>query len=165
MRDGVFERWQAKQESLAAAELKSSAYLSASKTDKVQAVRKLSVGDQYPVAVLSEKWRELLGVKVQTVHLSDYDLLKQAVSRGGDTNFSADDYQYAQNIFDNVSLVVKDALQATVWFQDEVNKLRVAVLWQTKSGNGLYLKSLRLGNPKELVKRATENVIYSVSQQ
>ena len=162
MRDGIFDRWLGKFDLAMTLERSKPAYVGMTQDQQVKAMRKLfSNNEKYPIAVLTDDWAKKLGVTQKIVSFSDYDAIKQAISRASQEAFTSSEYAGVQDLFDTVRLVIRDGKQSTVWFNDDKGQLRVAVLWQTASGEGLYLKSLRLGNPKELTKRAANGeVLY-----
>lgn len=83
------------------------------------------------------------------INFSEYDAIKQAYSRLNDPNFTVDAYRAVQSILETAELIVREGDQSTIWFRDQDGQLYVAVLWQTKTGKGLYLKSLRFGSASD----------------
>ena len=157
MRDGIFDRWHARIAQQVAEELAKPDYAKLSKKAVETRLRQqLDRKEEFPVAVMPPEMMTTLGVSVQTVLLSEYDAIKQAYSRLGDPNFTANAYRAVQSIFETAELIVRETDQATVWFRDQEDRLHVAVLWQTKTGQGLFLKSLRFGseNDKRRAKKA-----------
>ena len=91
---------------------------------------------------------------------SEYDEIKQAFSRLGDKNFSFDAYRDVQYILQDPNNIIRETKtgneQMTVWLQ-RGDKSYMAVLQQTKTGKGLFLKSFRLADGEREVKRALVN--------
>lgn len=132
-----------------AAELVKPEYAGLASAEAVHRLRKaLAAEELHPVAVLAPEWMTRLGVTTQTVTLSDYDLIKQAVSRQGQ-NFEALRYLAVQQALDQARLVVRDSAQMTIFVSDASGKWYAAVLQQTKSGKGVFLKSFRRSSEKD----------------
>ncbi|MFZ4790365.1 MAG: hypothetical protein ACOYMW_05650 [Candidatus Competibacteraceae bacterium] len=149
MADGVFERWHQFIAERVAAELKKPEYAGLDKKTLIERLRTaLSQGESYPVAVLSPDLETLLGVNTQTVLLSDWDLIKQQVSRAGQ-DFDAVKYLAAQGVLDSPKLVVRETDQMTIFVADTNGRWYAAVLQQTKTGKGLFLKSFRYSSEKD----------------
>jgi hypothetical protein len=160
MADGVFDRWQARIARQVEEALPQPEYVGLNKGQTVAMLRsELSRKEEYPVAVMDEAMRSLLGVQTQVVKFSDWDAIKQAYSRRGDPNFTLDAYRAVQGILDNVELIVREGAQPTVWFRDSGGKLYVAVLWQTDTGKGLFLKSLRFGGERDMRRSKTVGTV------
>ena len=102
----------------------------------------------------------MLGIVTQVLTFSEYDAIKQAYSRYGDKNFSFDAYKDVQYILQDPNHIIRETKdgneQMTVWLQVGKNAY-MAVLQQTKTGKGLFLKSFRLANSDREVKRALKN--------
>lgn len=151
LRTGVFERWHQSIESRVAAARSQPELVDLPKPALIRALRqRLAQQEQFAVAVLSPANRELLAVKTQTVHVSDYDLIKQAVSREGQ-EMAASNYFQVQRVIDEASVVIRESEAITVWVRRGDDYLQV-VLQQTESGQGLYLKSFRRSSPKDLAR-------------
>ncbi|MDQ5911208.1 MAG: hypothetical protein QG599_3305 [Pseudomonadota bacterium] len=149
MADGVFDRWHQFIALRVAEELKKPEYAGLDKKALNEPLRKaLSQGESYPVAALSPEMKNLLGVDTQTVLLSDWDLIKQQVSRAGQ-NFDAVNYLAAQGVLDNPRLVVRENDQMTIFVSDTAGRWYAAVVQQTKTGKGLFLKSFRYSSEKD----------------
>jgi hypothetical protein len=149
MADGVFERWHQFIAERVAEERKKSEYVGLDKKTLIERLRTtLSQGESYPVAVLSPDLETLLGVDTKTVLLSDWDLIKQQVSRAGQ-DFDAVKYLAAQGVLDAPKLVVRETDQMTIFVADTNGRWYAAVLQQTKTGKGLFLKSFRYSNEKD----------------
>ena len=114
------------------------------------------------MATLSPANRALLGVETQTVHVSDYDVIKQAVAREGQ-ELAAADYLQVQAVIDEASVVIRESDAITVWVREGERYLQ-AVLQQTATGKGLYLKSFRRSSPADLAreKRRAKNKGYAL---
>lgn len=93
------------------------------------------------------------------VLVSDYDLIKQQVSRTGQA-FDALDYLQAQVTLDAPRLIVRENGQMTIFVSDASGKWYAAVLQQTATGKAVYLKSLRRSTEKDaLVQRKKGEVL------
>lgn len=175
MQDGVFDRWLDRIADQVKTDLKdnASAYQSiksikgygAQDVATKELLRKrLGTTEQYPVAVLNPDQQQLLGVKTQVVNFSNYDAVKQAFSRDGNTGFDHAAYGKLQGLIDNALAIIRqtgDGSTMSVWIEIEKGKNYVAVLQQTKSGKGLFLKSYRVAGLNE-VERAKKrgDVLY-----
>ncbi len=142
LRDGVFERWHQHLETRVAAELAKPEVAALPKVQQVALVRKLARSEEMPIAVLSPAVRDAMAVQTQVVMVSDYDLLKQAISRDKQS-FDASRYFEVQPTLDDARLIVRENDQMTIFVSDASGKWYTAVLQQTKSGLGVYLKSWR----------------------
>lgn len=101
----------------------------------------LAVGQRYPVAVLSDEYRQLLNAEVQTVWLSDDTLTKQLVSRDGQ-GIQLADYWRVQEVIERAQLVVRQGDLNLVFIQ-RAGRVYHAVVKATQSGKALYLTSFR----------------------
>lgn len=162
MRDGVFERWQARIAAEVAAALQAPEFAGLGKAEAVRLLREqLTRGEEYPVAIMAPDKQALIGVTTQVVRFSDYDAIKQAYSRMGDANFTADAYRGVQDIMDRAELIVREGDQPTVWFRDASGRLHVAIIWQTATGRGVFLKSLRFGGERDMRRaRMAGKILY-----
>ena len=148
-RDGVFERWHQKIAASVTAELTGASYEGLSNNARIEQLRKnLTAREQFPVAVLSPEVVAQMGVKTQVVLVSDYDLIKQQVSRGGQA-FDALEYLQAQVTLDAPRLVVRENGQMTLFVSDAAGKWYAAVLQETATGKAVYLKSFRRSSEKD----------------
>jgi phage virion morphogenesis protein len=147
LRDGVFERWVARIDATVSKVRQDYPDLSGPKLS-AELRRRLGAEEIYPVAVLSKTLREGLSVTTQTVRLSDYDLIKQAVSRAGQ-NFDAIRYFNVQRVLDEARLVVMENAQMTIFASDATGTWYAAILQQTRSGKGVFLKSFRRSSEKD----------------
>jgi len=149
MKDGVFDRWHQRIADQVADELKKPDYAGMDKKLMIDQLRKaLTQGETYPVAALSPELKTLLGIDTQTVMLSDWDLIKQQVSRTGQ-DFIAINYLAAQGVLDSPRLVVRENDQMTIFVADTEGRWYAAVLQQTTTGKGLFLKSFRYSSEKD----------------
>jgi hypothetical protein len=148
LKDGVFERWHHHIEDQALGRLAQPDATPLDKKQKTALVRALARGEEMPVAVLSPAMRDSLGVQTQSVMVSDYDLLKQVVSREKQY-FDAERYFNAQLTLDDPRLVVRETDQMTIFVSDVAGQWYAAVLQQTQSGKGIYLKSWRRSSEKD----------------
>lgn len=160
MRDGVFDRWLSRIATQVDDEIAKPEYKGLSKEQTIEKLRKLDKREQYPVAVVPKAFQDLLGISTQVLMFSEYDAIKQAFSRLGDKNFSFDAYRDVQYILQDPNNIIRETKtgneQMTVWLQ-RGDKSYMAVLQQTKTGKGLFLKSFRLADGEREVKRALVN--------
>ena len=160
MRDGVFDRWLSRIATQVDDEIAKPEYKGLSKEQTIERLRKLDKREQYPVAVIPKAFQDLLGISTQVLMFSEYDAIKQAFSRLGDKNFSFDAYRDVQYILQDPNNIIRETKtgneQMTVWLQ-RGDKSYMAVLQQTKTGKGLFLKSFRLADGEREVKRALVN--------
>lgn len=166
MATGVFERWLARMDKQMADELAKPDYQDPTHDQVIKKLRHLDTNEGFSVAVITPEFMEKLGVSTQVVKLSEYDALKQAYSRKGDVMFEWRDYLAVQHIFDKPQYVLKEVSTngqvMTVWLQHQ-NKSYMAVLQQTKTGKGLFLKSFRTGKMEREIKRSLKTggeIIY-----
>lgn len=149
LRDGVFDRWQARIATSVADELAKPDYAGLDKEAITKLLReRLTRGEEYPVAIMAPDKQALLDVSTQVVKFSDYDAIKQAYSRLGDANFTVEAYRAVQGIMDDAELIVRESGQMSVWFRRD-GRLMVGVIAQTQTGRGIYLKSLRFGSESD----------------
>lgn len=160
MKDGVFDRWLLRIAAQVDDEIAKPDYKDLSKEKVIQKLRKLDQREEYPIAIIPEAFQKLLGVVTQVLKFSEYDAIKQAYSRHGDKNFTFDAYRDVQYILQDPNQIIRETNdgneQMTVWLQRGKNSY-MAVLQQTKTGKGLFLKSFRLANGEREVKRALKN--------
>ncbi|BBL70337.1 phage minor head protein [Methylogaea oryzae] len=115
---------------------------------KQEAARAVAAkGERFPVAVLDDDAKALLGATTATVTLSDYDLAKQAVSRQGQ-DFTAAEYAKAQTTIEEAQRILRDQDEYTL-FIHRGSKVYVAILQRTKSGKAVFLKSFRRSNESD----------------
>ena len=160
MVDGVFYRWIERTNAQKDVVKQMDGYDKLSNLDKNRLIREQDTGEKYPVAVLLENQKSLLGVSTQVINLSEYDALKQAISREGNVGFDAKSYTKVQRVIDDATLIVrqyydkdtKELSQRTLWvegFVDGKKSRYTAVLHQTADGSEIYLKSYRLDSTKD----------------
>jgi hypothetical protein len=162
MKDGVFERWLKRIDTQVKEDLKDPIYKQfddipdiEKRGAKIKEMLRQRLGtlEQYPVAVLTSTQQSLLGVSTQVVHFSNYDAVKQAYSREGNKGFDYGAYLLVQNLLDDAKLIVRqegDRTLMTVWIETTKGKNYMAVLQQTKTGKGLFLKSYRLSSSNDI---------------
>lgn len=120
---------------------------SATADQLVKAVRsKLVVGQRYPVAVLSDEYTSLMGAKSQTVWLSDDTLVKQLVSREGQS-IGLSEYYLVQDVIEQAQLIVRQG-DLNLVFIRKAGKMYHAAVKATQSGKALFLTSFRESNIK-----------------
>ena len=169
MRDGVFERWINRMESQKDGMKQLGKFDQLSNVAKNKLIRQQNTGEKYPVAVMDALQKNLLGVSTNTVFLSEYDALKQTISREGNRGFTALSYQQVQKVIDGAVLIVRQMLtpsgessQRTIWvegFTDGKKSRYSAVLHQTADGKEVYLKSYRLDGTKDNAVRKRGEVL------
>ena len=159
MQDGVFERWLDRIAEEVKSDLDTNAYddikrlkgySAQDEATKKLLRQRLGNTEQYPIAVLDQAQQSMLGVETQVIQFSQYDAIKQAYSRDGNTGFDHSAYGKLQYLIDNARAIIRQNDSMSVWIETELGKNYVAVLQQTKSGKGLFLKSYRLGSPNEI---------------
>jgi len=112
--------------------------------------KRLTSDEKFPVAVLPENVKAMIGANTQGVYLSKYDLIKQQISRAGQ-DFGAMEYMTAQSAIEDALLVVKDGDYITIFVADTNKNWYVAVLQSTQTGDGVFLKSFRRSNSKDAI--------------
>ncbi len=175
MIDGVFYRWieriNQQKKDLANAEAMSRM----DKTAKVTAMRQMDTGEKYPVAVLSDTQKQLLGSQTAVINLSEFDALKQAISRDGNVGFDVKSYTKVQRVIDDATLIVrqyydketKELSRRTLWVEGfvEGKKSRYsAVLHQSADGSEIYLKSYRLDSTKDTAIKKRGEVLFEKTE-
>jgi hypothetical protein len=160
MKDGVFERWLKRIDTQVKEEIAKPDYKDLPKEQIIEKLRKLDRREEYPIAIIPEKFQKILGLNTQVLLFSEYDAVKQAYSRLDDKNFTIDAYQDVQHILEDPNQIVRETLQGnqqmTVWLQRGKHSY-IAILQQTKTGKGLFLKSFRFGGGDRELKRALVN--------
>lgn len=148
---GVFDRWHASIERKVETARQDPALKDLSKPELIRVLRQqLAQNEQFGVATLNAQNQALLGVQTQSVYVSDYDLIKQSVSREGQ-ELTAADYMQVQTVIDDASVVIRDSDAITVWVKRGSSYLQ-AVLQQTQTGQGVYLKSFRRSSAADLAR-------------
>lgn len=107
-------------------------------------------GQRYPVAVLDDAYRSLLGSKTRVVQLSDETLLKQLLNRTGQ-DIGLRDYWRVQDVLQSASTIIRDGATHLLFFK-VAEKTYVAVVKATSDGQELFLQSFRLSDEKDLEK-------------
>lgn len=159
MRDGIFERWHKKIAANVAEELFKSEYLGLSNEKIIFNLRKkLARSESYPVAVLPADSVARMGIDTRVVLISDYDLIKQQVSRSNQ-DFDALEYFQAQVSFDNPRLIVNENVQMTLFVSDASGKWYMAVLQQTSTGKAIFLKSFRRSSRRDAALQRKKGVV------
>ncbi len=176
MVDGVFYRWieriNSQKQTLAE---QTQAMADMDKTAKVAAMRQMDTGEKYPVAVLSDTQKQLLGSQTAVINLSEFDALKQAISREGNVGFDAKSYTKVQRVIDDATLIVrqyydketKELSRRTLWVEGfvEGKKSRYsAVLHQSADGSEIYLKSYRLDSTKDTAIKKRGEVLFEKTE-
>lgn len=142
-------RWHKDIAARVTAELASPAYDGMAAANKITRLRQqLTADEQFPVAVLPPSVVERMGVQTQVVHVSDYDLIKQQVSRAGQ-DFDGLEYLQAQVTLDAPRLVVRENGQMTLFVSDASGKWYAGVLQETATGKAVFLKSFRRSSERD----------------
>lgn len=116
----------------------------------------LVTGQRYPVAVLDDAARDLIGTQTRTVWLSDDTLLKQIINRTGQS-ISLKDYWKVQGVIEQATLIVRDG-ELTLVFIKRDGKYYQAAIKSTQTGKALFLTSFRetnLDDAKRLMGKGT----------
>jgi SPP1 gp7 family putative phage head morphogenesis protein len=103
-------------------------------------------GEELPVGVLDEEYRDMFDTEAQTVRLSDETLLKQVAKRPG---LTASDYAKVQAVLEAGQLIVKDKDLHRVFIREE-GRLYRAVVKVTEDRSELYLVSYRRTNADDV---------------
>jgi SPP1 gp7 family putative phage head morphogenesis protein len=101
----------------------------------------LVTGQRYPVAVLDDATRDLIGTKTRTVWLSDDTLLKQIINRTGQS-IELQDYWRVQGVIEQASLIVRDGALTLVFIKQD-GKYYQAAIKATQTGKALFMTSYR----------------------
>lgn len=101
----------------------------------------LVIGQRYPVAVLDDAARDLIGTQTRTVWLSDDTLLKQIINRTGQS-IGLQDYWKVQGVIEQASLIVRDGALTLVFIKQD-GKYYQAAIKSTQTGKALFLTSYR----------------------
>jgi SPP1 gp7 family putative phage head morphogenesis protein len=116
----------------------------------------LVAGQRYPVAVLDDAARDLIGTQTRTVWLSDDTLLKQIINRSGQS-ISLQDYWKVQGVIEQATLIVRDGALTLVFIKQD-GKYYQAAIKSTQTGKALFLTSFRetnLDDAKRLMGKGT----------
>lgn len=146
----LFKNWHDFAQRTVAEELQKTEYAGMGKQQQIDAIRAgFSSKEKFPVAVLPEDIKNLIGSNTQGVYLSLDDLLKQQISRQGQ-NFEAFDYLKAQTVIEDAKHIVDDGRNKYIFFADETGKWYSAVLSVTNDKTEVYLKSFRRSSLKDV---------------
>lgn len=104
----------------------------------------LVTGQRYPVAVLDDAARDLIGTQTRTVWLSDDTLLKQIINRTGQS-IGLQEYWKVQGVIEQASLIVRDGALTLVFIKQD-GKYYQAAIKSTQTGKALFLTSFRETN-------------------
>lgn len=108
----------------------------------------LVAGQRYPVAVLDDAYRDLIGAQSRTVWLSDETLLKQLLNRSGQ-DIGLKDYWRVQGVIEQAALIVRDGARTLVFISRD-GKYYQASIKSTQTGKALFLTSFRETNPDDM---------------
>lgn len=110
--------------------------------ESVEVIRQaLSAGQRFPVAVLSDEYRQLLQCEAQTVWLSDDTLAKQFISRQGQ-DIALAEYWRVQDVIERAHIVIRQG-DLNLVFIRRAGRVYHAVIKTTQSGKALFLTSFR----------------------
>jgi SPP1 gp7 family putative phage head morphogenesis protein len=98
-------------------------------------------GQRFPVAVLDDAERDLIGANSRTVYLSDETLLKQIINRTGQS-IGLQDYWRVQDVIEQAALIVRDSALTLVFIKRD-GKYYQAAIKATQTGKALFLTSFR----------------------
>lgn len=158
LRDGVFERWVNTINNGVASELATGNYQGMDTPALLNALR-VKLGEQgaMPLAVLDAETKDLLGAGTLVLKVSDYDLIKQAVSRNG--AYDALPYMDMQEVLDAAPYIARQANGRFVLIPSG-RKVPIAVIHRTANGTELYLKSYREGfGPNEIARSQRRDTV------
>lgn len=159
MKDGVFERWLDHIDQQVQTELQSPHYddlkkikVAEQRDEKIkQRLRqRISNNEQYPIATLNAEQKKLLNVSTQVILFSHFDAVKQAYSRDGNIGFDHQAYFNLQHLIDEALIIIREQTNMSVWIETTPKENYLAVLQQTKTGKGLFLKSFRRSNVRDI---------------
>jgi hypothetical protein len=105
-------------------------------------------GQEFPVAILGEGKQQMFRAASQTVRLSDDSLLKQIISRRGES-IGRVTYALVQDVLERAQLVVKDQARHRVFIRRN-DQLYHAVVKATGDRARLYLQSFRRTSPDDV---------------
>lgn len=117
-------------------------------------VARVGVGE-FPVAVLSNEYRQALGVSSQAVYLSHDTLIKQLINRN-DT-LSLEDYRRIQPTLQRAVLVVRDRASHLVFYRQDDQVFRAVV--KATGGGRLYVQSYRHSSARELARGESQGTV------
>lgn len=100
----------------------------------------------FPVAVLDEAYRGLIGASVKTVSMSAESLTK---NRAEHPDLSVEDYKRIPDVVERAETIIQDGARTLV-FLKVAERIFHAVVKATESGEGLFLTSYRTSNRKDI---------------
>lgn len=109
----------------------------------------------YPVAVLDEAYRGVIGAKTQVVTLSDETLAKNKAEH---RDIKIEDYRRLPDIIENAQLIVQDR-EMTLVFVKRGEKIYRSVVKSTESGKALFMTSLRQTNIEDVRRTRSKGVV------
>ncbi|RKG30292.1 hypothetical protein D7V21_16245 [Acinetobacter guerrae] len=130
---GLLDRWLAQTASKVALEMTKPEFKNISKTQISKNLRKLDDGEQFPVAVIPESFKTLLGLKTQSVLFRQIDAIERAYQ--GDFEI----YSNIQSLFGNATQSIYQTDGGLIVFI-EAQKTRYVAQLQVSS-KGVFLKS------------------------
>lgn len=146
----VFQWWHDFTRERVAAELAKPEFVGMSPAAAIRLLRsRLSTAERFPVAVLTDEIKQMIGANTRGVYLSLDDLIKQQVSRQGQ-DFEALTYRSAQDSIENARLIVKNTETVTIFVKDGAEGWYAAAVQKTKSGDEVFLKSFRKSSEKDM---------------
>lgn len=124
---------------------------------RAKLAQELVAGQRYPVAVLDDAERALLGAQTRTVWLSDETLLKQIINREGQ-GIGFEDYWRVQEVIEQAQLIVRDGAQ-TLLFIRQGERIYQAAVKSTQTGKALFLTSFRETNLDDAKRRMVKGEV------
>lgn len=114
-------------------------------------------GQRYPVAVLDDVARDLIGTQTRTVWLSDDTLLKQIINRTGQS-IGLQDYWKVQGVIEQATLIVRDGALTLVFIKQD-GKYYQAAIKSIQTGKALFLTSYRETNLDDAKRLMSKGVV------
>lgn len=149
MRTGVFERWHnfvgtRIREELAPGERLQD--LGAGRRDQLR--RAVAMNEHFAVAVVPSPMRDLLGLRGQTVRLSDDTAAKQILNRSRD-QVPTTDYGLVQQTLDEARVVIRAQGETSVWIS-QGRQWFLATVKGAADGQEAWLTSFRRSSQRDL---------------
>lgn len=104
----------------------------------------------FPVAVINQGYKNLIGSKSHVVKLSEDTLVKQLIEH---PELTLKDYKKLPEIISNAQVITQEDAQKLIFLKDSKNKFYLAVIKNTKDKKELYLVSLFNTDEREVIRR------------
>ncbi len=117
-----------------------------------KAFYKGTIKGNYPVAVLGEEYRNLIGAKTQTVYLSDWTVKKQKgeiEGYKGHKELTLADYQKLPEVISRAEVIIEKKGYIEVFIKKD-EKYYLAAIKTTQAKDELYLLSFRKTTKKDI---------------